>query len=211
VALLTAALLLACAPASCGDTAGTARSTPAGSTGARAGGGGATAPKTTSNSLFYDGYLHEDGERDDDDPGTPHYEQDEHHRFLAQFGRSPRPTEARAITALIKRYFTAAAAGDSANACALLSTAASVALAAQHSSSTRGAGACAAAIAPPLAQAHQYLLTKEPTTMVVTGIYTKGDLGIAALGFRHTPESTILIEREASAWKIGSIFDNHMT
>jgi hypothetical protein len=207
---LAAALLLAATSASCGDTAGVAHSTSvAGSRSPRAGAHGATA-HTKSNPLLYDGYLHEDGERDNDDPGTPHYEQDEHTRFLARYGRPPRPAEARAIATLVKHYFAASVAGDDASACALLSAAASTALAVQHGSRS-GASACAATIPPLLAQAHQHLLAENPATMVVIGIYTKGDFGLALLGFKHSPESSILIEREAGTWKIGSIFDNHMT
>jgi hypothetical protein len=38
----------------------------------------------------------------------------------------------------------------------------------------------------------------------------KGALGLAVLGFRTTPESEIIVERERRAWKIAALFGTYM-
>jgi hypothetical protein len=45
----------------------------------------------------------------------------------------------------------------------------------------------------------------------VTGVYLKSDLGMAVLGFRHAPESAILLSREGQAWRVDALFDSPMT
>jgi hypothetical protein len=158
------------------------------------------------------GYLKEDADKDGDDGYYPNGPKQDDEQILALYGGKAPAAEARAIAALVKRYYAASVAGNGAGACALLSpgvVAGVVAL--QQSQTARGSSACATAIAPLLAHQHQRLLAEEPATMVVTGVYAKGELGLALLGFRSAPESDIVVAREGHVWKIDSVFDNQLT
>jgi hypothetical protein len=153
------------------------------------------------------GYLKEDGDNDGDEgsPGRKYVQDDK--RVLATYGGRARPATARAIAALVRRYYAASLAADGASACALLDASLAKALAAQ-SGAPRSPAACAAALSPLLAQEHQHVLSEDPATMTVIGVYANGVIGLALVGFRNAPESDLLLAREAHAWKIDSLFDD---
>lgn len=172
-----------------------------------AGCGGASAKQSVHRAADAAGHLKADGDKDADDQGAgyPHPEQDDQ-EFLARYGHGADPATASAIAVLVKRYYAATLAGDATRACALLDP-----TLARQLTEQSAAGACPAALAPALAQRHRYLLTEEPATMTVLGVYARGTLGLAVLGFRRSPETDVLVEREGSAWKLDSLFDNRMT
>jgi hypothetical protein len=157
------------------------------------------------------GYLKEDGDKDGDDGAYPAHPGQDDQSFLATYGGRARPATARAIASVVERYYAASLAGDGASACALLNAGLATALAAQRGRAAQGDRACAAALSPLLAQQHPHLLAEDPATMVVTGVYAKGNLGLAVLGFRSAPESDIVVAREGRAWRIDALFDNQMT
>ena len=114
--------------------------------------------------------------------------------------------------ASVKRYYLAAAAEDGATACSLLTSALANSVAGGVDRSASSAvGGCGPSMSLLLRQQHRSLTAREPATMVVIGVYLKGDLGLALLGFRRIPESTILVEREARVWKIDALFDSELT
>jgi hypothetical protein len=192
-----ASTVLAVGAVACGGS-GSSHSTSAGSSGAAA----AHASATPSG-----GYLKEDADEDGDDPHPTDPGQDDQ-EFLASYGPKASPATASTITALVRSYYTASLAGDGTRACALLNAALATSLAKQQSPTASGAQACAAAIAPLLAQQHQRLLAEEPATMTVIGVYVKGILGLVVLGFGNAPESDIVVTREGGAWKIDALYDS---
>jgi hypothetical protein len=179
--------LLACGGSSSSSSAGTASS-------------GAKAAR---------GYLEEDGDSDSDDPHATHPEQDDA-AFLASYGaRAPAAVE-RPIAAVVRSYYAASLAGNGASVCALLNPALATAVANERGQSGAGAGACAAAIAPVLAQQHQHLLAESPATMTVIGVYAKGNLGLVVLGFKHSPESELILTRAGGGWKVDALYDTEL-
>ena len=171
----------------------------------------ATTTSTIARTTGPGGYLKEDADKDGDDGYYPHGPQQDDEHILALYGGRARPAEARTIAALVRRYYVASLAGNGASACALLNPGVVAALVATQGQTARGSSACATAIAPLLAHQHQRLLAENPATMVVIGVYTKPDLGLALLGFRNAPESDIVVAREGNTWRIDSIFDNQLT
>jgi hypothetical protein len=204
--VLLASVLLALAANACGSTTKVVGSTPSSS------GSGSTREAPTSvpsHSEPPGSYLKWDGDKPDDGSGQ---RGNDDPPFLKSYGAPARATDRRAVSALVKRYYVAAAAENGATACSLLTSALANSVAAGVGQPTPGAGSnCASSMSLLLKQQHQVLAAREPATMVVIGVYVKGDLGLALLGFRRTPESTIIVEREAHVWKIDALFDSELT
>jgi hypothetical protein len=177
--------------------------------GAGACGGGSAGTKTAgatpaAHAVHTGGYLKADADNDGDDAGSGYaYSQDDQ-EFLARYGHRAHPATTRVVASLVKRYYAAKLAGDGESVCVLLDPV----IARQISG---GADACPKAIAPLLAQQHGYLHSEEPATMTVIGVYVKGTLALAMLGFERSPEANIPLEREGGSWKIDSLTDDWMT
>jgi len=208
LAMLATVLLLLLSGA-CGGTGKVASSRSSGSH-AETGKGASDmhAPVTTPGS-----YSRNDGDNDFDDArGYRDNSKNDDRILFAAYGKRANPNDARAVTALVKRYYAAAAAGDGARTCSLLDSSLANALAPeQRQSAPAPREACARAISPLLRQQHQHLIADNVSTMVVTSVHVKGNLGLAALGFRTMPEGEIVVEREGKAWKVDALFDGAMT
>jgi hypothetical protein len=163
---------------------------------------GGASEKANTASAASKSYLHEDGDNDLDDEPNSKAENDDESLF-ADYGTGASAADTRAIAALSKRYFSAAAAGKGASACALLIPAVAQGLAesaAQSSGHSRGS--CVSSITPMFRQQHRRLVAEDVVTMTVIKVYVKGNLGLAELGFRKTPEQELIVEREGGTWKV---------
>jgi hypothetical protein len=167
-----------------------------------------TAPvaNNTASTSTSGGYLKEDADSDGDDPHTTQPGQDDQ-EFLAGYGPLTDPATTSTIASVVRRYYAASVAGNGAGACALLNAALATSLAGGQG---QAAGTCATGIAPVLTEQHQRLRTEEPATMTVIGVRAKGNLALAILGFKHAPESDILLQREDNTWKIDALYDSLM-
>jgi ketosteroid isomerase-like protein len=155
-------------------------------------------------------YWRHDGDADDHEAASRHPEADDKLELDA-FGHRASHAEREAISALVRRYYAAAAAGDSTTVCALLSPAFATQLGNGSSNSGRnGTTTCSKAVAPLLTQQHEQLTALEASTMIVTDVRLKGSTGLAVLGFRRMPQSTILVEREGIMWRLGQLFGNEL-
>ncbi|HTA15893.1 MAG TPA: hypothetical protein VK781_13640 [Solirubrobacteraceae bacterium] len=127
---------------------------------------------------------------------------------MAAYGGEASEADTRAVTAVIRKYYAAAAAEDGQAACQLLYSSLATGLA----EGVGGGGkTCPAAISVLFKQQHSHIVADDVPTMVVISVHAKGNLGLAVLGFRRVPESEILVEREGSSWKIDALFDSEMT
>lgn len=153
-------------------------------------------------------YLKLDGDLDNDDEPHPVKAEADELPLLRHSGGKASPADARAISTLVKSFYAASAAVDGARTCSLMHTGLASALAAQHSE--RAHETCAEAMSVLLRREHRRLLSEDVSTMVVISVHVKGDLGLAVLGFRATPESQIVVEREGQAWKIDTLFGTYM-
>lgn len=206
-ASLLAALLLSVA-AGCGGATG-GSSSPAPTSKITATRSAATNTDSASAAPAPRGYLKEDGDVDGDDGPHPSNAGQDDGILFATYHKRASPAETRAIGRLVKRYYAASAAGQGARACALLNAGLAAGLADSAGRSSAG-GTCAASLAPLLAQQRRHLAAEEPATMVVNGVYLKGNLGRVVVGFRRAPEGQINIMREGHAWKINALFDYEM-
>jgi hypothetical protein len=157
------------------------------------------------------GYLKDDGDKDFDDVSSYHgHPENDDRSILAPYGSRTSPADTSAVTTLVKRYYVAAAAGDGAQACSLLSSSLATGLALGGSTQST-VSECAAPMSQLFKQQHQRLVAQEVATMVVVGVHVKGNTGLAVLGFKKMPESEITVVREDHAWKIDALFESDMS
>jgi hypothetical protein len=204
---LLASVLLGVGMSACGTgarTDGTSRVTPDAASAHK----GSAATSSTAIASSPDGYLKYDGDKDFDDTqgGRNDPEYDSSILFSSLGGRAS-AADTQAVTTLVKSYFAASAAEDGARACSLLAAGLADGLQANQSQSAGSPhDRCANSLSSLLAQQHSQLVADDVATMVVTSVHVKGNLGVAALGFRAAPESEILVEREGHTWKIDALF-----
>lgn len=206
--VLLAAALLGTSAVACGGAAKVARSTRP--TGAAVGPPSGVTARGSARVARASGFLRKDGDDDNDDE-RPRAEGgvNDDQSLLASYDHRASPADARAVSTLVRRYYAVSVAGNGADACALLAADLARGLATEQGRAAQGpGGSCAAAISPLLAQQHQHLAAEGPSTMTLIALYAKGDLGLAVLGFRSAPESTIGVAREGRAWRIDALFDS---
>jgi hypothetical protein len=124
---------------------------------------------------------------------------------ISATGQAARPTEERAIAALVKRYYAAAAAGDGAKACRLIYSTLEEAIPEDYGQPpgpaySRGK-TCAVVMSKTFAHSHSQLAGG----FAVTGVRIEGKEARALLGSRTLPASFILLRRERGVWKINEL------
>jgi len=187
------------------------------------GGGSGSAPRPTSSSAAVrtvssaappGGYLRGDGDVDD---GPDHRDEDNY--SLRHYGHAAGTAQRRAIAALVRRYYTAGAAGNGAAACALiysglagspgLGEAAEAVYPVAPSVPPLRGQSCARIMSLLFAEDHRRLAA-DRASVVVTGVRVKGGRGWVLLGFRTTPERLFPLRRERGAWKLEALLDREM-
>jgi hypothetical protein len=133
-------------------------------------------------------YLRDDGDKDDDELRPPKREDDDRNLFATYNGHTSQ-ADTSAITALVKNYYAASAAGNAVRACSLLDVSLASSLGAESPRVQGVRAGCAEALAPLLAQQHQRLIAENPSTIVVVSVHVRGRLGLVAVGFRTTPKA----------------------
>ncbi len=201
LALLATALLCAVATG-CGTSKVTSTSAQSSDIGA------ATAPgESAIRTAPSGGYVHEDGDQDGDDGHHAADPGQDDGSLLESYPAKASPAQAQAIAEVVKRYYAASLASNGAGACALLSPSLASGLAAEGTGS--GAhGQCATAMSQMLAQQHAHLVAEEPASMVVTAVRLNGATGLVVIGFKHAPESELIVQHEGGAWRVGALFDS---
>jgi hypothetical protein len=208
--LLALLALLGVGVTACGGAGNGTASSSRPSSNAAATGGAATT--TASGTTSTQGHLIGDGDGDEDT-----YSRYDDQRIRG-YGHEANTTDRRAVTALVKRYYATAAAGDGATACPLiysrLAKGSNLAEAAEGYAPPPGApplrGKSCAYIMPLLFKQNHQQLIADVTTLDVTDVRVEGHHGLALLAFRTTPEREISVEREGGAWKIDSLLDEEL-
>lgn len=151
------------------------------------------------------GYLKSDGDDDPDDHGAT-VSRDDEQELIAGSSREARPSDLRAVSVAVKRYYAAALAGDGARGCALLERTLAKAIA--EDAAHGGGSTCATALSRLFQNQHRYLSAEQPATMVITGVRIEGDVALTTLGFKRTPEGEMILQREGGGWKLDALFDS---
>ncbi|HEX4115279.1 MAG TPA: hypothetical protein VHY18_05340 [Solirubrobacteraceae bacterium] len=157
-----------------------------------------------------------DGNGDSDAPrvGGPDGDTDtptlQSHRFpdsddgpAFAYGHRPGAATVRVITNIVKRYYTAASAGDGAVACALLPSSLARSIpdsygGPQEPAYQRGGKTCQATLAKFFAHYHKELAAP----IKLFAVRVEGETARAIFSSRTMPASGVFLAREGHAWKI---------
>ena len=145
---------------------------------------------------------------------TQHSPKNDTNNSVLDYGRAASATDKQAVTALVKRYYAAAAAGEGATACSLIQSSLANAVAEDYGqapgpSYLRGGKTCQAVMSLLFKHDHHQLIA-EVRTLDMTRVRVKGNIGLAVLGFRAMPEREISVSREGSVWKINALLDSQL-
>lgn len=188
--ILLATALLGTGSGACGDSGQGANSASVASTGSPASSIVESHASTSTNESEAHGLY--DG---DDGP-------------VLDYGHTANAVDWQAITALVKRYFAAAAVEDGAKACSLLYffVAESVADDYGHTPSLRGR-TCAEVMSKLFKQHHRELAIENATLKVIT-VKVEGDKALEVMQFATWLRARkIPVRRERSTWKILELLD----
>lgn len=175
-----------------------------------------------SDDTAYRGELgHSDGDGDDRGKATDHdndfdggpgyYDPDD--ASVLRLGRPADPNARRGVTALLERYYQAAAADDGAKACAMiyrpLARTLPSDLATQGPIYLHGARTCAAVTTKLFMQSHAQI-NAYSTRLKVARVRLKGSRAIAVLRFKGLAARQIELMREGSNWRLDALLDNEL-
>jgi hypothetical protein len=142
------------------------------------------------------------GDEDRDNGDKPSY-LDGDDASVSNFGHAAGASEARAIAALLRRYYAAAAEGSGAKACPLLYYIVAESLPEEYGRPPgplylSGADSCQAVLSRVFARFHAQL-AQAPT---VKAVRVEGDQAQALLAWSKLPAGSIELRREGSVWKL---------
>jgi hypothetical protein len=116
----------------------------------------------------------------------------------------------RQMTAVLKRYYAAAAAEDGVEACALMYSLFAEEVPEDESPAALRGQSCATVAASLFKQRHRELVA-DNATFRVTLVRVSGRRGLALLKFGNRPERDIRMHREGHRWKVEELLDSGMS
>jgi hypothetical protein len=169
---------------------------------------GSAVVRTASSATPVQPSPKKDSDGDGDNLTNSFYDTDD--KAILAYGHAASAAEVQAVTAVVKRYYAAASAGDGATACSLIYSILAESIAEDYGRppgppALRGK-TCAVVMSKLFKQRHQQL-TADVFTLKVTGVRVDGKRGSALLSFRRMPDRHILVHRERGAWKIYTLLD----
>ena len=204
--VLFAMVLLGVGASACGSEKSTNSRPHAASNAAETG----TAAITEPGAYSHGDYTKADSDKDND-IGTPN---DTDNGSVLDFALPASATDKRAITAVIKRYYMAAAAADGAQACSLLYITFAEAIPEDYGVSPPGqpymrGNTCPAVMTGVFKHFHRQIAADD-ATLKVTRVRLEEHHGFAVLSFGGMPQREIPVRLERHAWKIESMLDNEL-
>jgi hypothetical protein len=132
---------------------------------------------------------------------------------VLHWGRAASPPDARAIVALIDRYYAVAAHGDGATACSLIYAPLARSLPEDLGRGgpryLRGGRTCAAVVAKLFSQNHFQLIPYD-AGLRVDAVRVMGVFGLATLSFHRLPDRVVEVIRDRSVWRMYAPLDGEM-
>jgi ketosteroid isomerase-like protein len=129
-------------------------------------------------------------------------------RAITEFGHKASPADRQAITALVKRYYAAAASDDGATACSLIYSTIAESVAEDYGQAPAPASlsgnTCEVVMSKLFRQVPQQPSAVLATTEV-TGVRVNGRKGYALLRSKTIPAGDIPLQRELGTWRIGTL------
>ena len=206
---LLATVALGFTTVACGSAskiAGTATQTSPSATAA-----GVDAPRTPPGTAPSPAYTKADRDKDND-IGAPY--DDTNNDSILDFAHPASAPDKRAITALLNRYYAAAAAGDGAKACTMLPPTLVKIIPEDYGQSPgpsylRGGKTCSAVMALLFKHFRDQLAAELPL-LKVTRVRLDRHHGLAVLNFGRMPERQISVAREGHTWRVEVLLDDEL-
>jgi hypothetical protein len=212
-ALLATATLLGTGLTACGSTASNSST---------------SAPRATSVSSATENafraptaaeYSVADRDKDNDSAPIPGKdndnaaEDDKNNNDILNFGHAANASDTKAITTLVKRYYTAAAREDGADACSMIYVTLAESLPEDYGAGSSGppylkAGTTCAGVMGLLFKHYHDQLTAELPLLKVAHVRLVQRHGLAILHFGTMPERQLFVRQELGTWKLGAITDS---
>lgn len=212
------AVLLCLGVSACGSSGG--RSTQSRTVAARpssqsavgaSGGGGSTAPGSAAASLAgapVSGVM-PPGDQDGDSPDNKAFDRDD--SFVTTFGHPASPSDSKAVTSLVKRYYTAIAKDDGATACKLLFfvivESAPETYGQTQFDAAAGRGKSCGPVMSKVFRGNHRQLVVESRTFKVIGIRVLRKRAWVLLRFGPKSVRRLVVYREGNSWKVGELLD----
>jgi hypothetical protein len=124
---------------------------------------------------------------------------------IRSYGHAASAADKRAIAALVKRYYAAAAASDGAKACPLMYSTLQEAIPEDYGQPPGPAYARGKTCAVVMSKLFAHVHSRLAGAFEMTGVRVDGREARALLGSRTTPARFILATRERGAWKIDEL------
>jgi hypothetical protein len=164
---------------------------------------------TPSGSTSSESRLKRDRDNDYDSSGNSNYDKDD--SVTLDYGHEASAADMQAVTALVERYYAAAAADDGAQGCSLMYSILAEAIPEDYGQPPAGPPSlrgktCAVVMSKLFNQRHQQLAADSATLKVIDA-RVEGNRGFALLSFKAMPARSIVIHRERDAWKIYALLD----
>lgn len=147
-----------------------------------------------------------DGDADGPTPDS-YYDGDD--LTFRAYGAAASTSDARAVSALVTRYYAAAVTDDGVAACEMIGLVFAGRMIAQYrrAAAVLRGRTCQAIAATVFRQLHTQL-SVDNATLKVGPVRVSGNRGYAFVGVEGTlPRSYLVIEREAGAWKVASLVE----
>jgi hypothetical protein len=127
------------------------------------------------------------------------------------YGHAASPAATQAITTLVKRYYTAAAAANGAEACLLMYSLLAEEIPEEYGEppgqpALRGS-TCAVVMSKIFNQQHNRLVAELPE-LEVAAVRVRSHHALVILGFHRMPPREIRVHLEYGVWKIDELLDN---
>jgi hypothetical protein len=166
---------------------------------------------SASNKQTLPEYERVDADADNDI--TAPYDDKNNHEAL-NFGHEAGEPDKRVITALVKRYYTLALAGDAAKACATIYSTLAESVPEDYGSAPAGppymrGTTCPAVLHGLFNHTHQQLAVEVPLLHVMRVRMLEHHVKVI-LSFGRLPEREIYVGREGHTWRIGSLLDREL-
>lgn len=147
-----------------------------------------------------------DSDGDNDSPASRF---DPDNDITMDFGHAGSAQDMEAVSALLGRYYRAAATGDGRKACALLYWLFVETTVEEHNSGKHGrARLTCAQIAAKTFRQHHDELVEDTKAIDLTILRVKGKRGLARVRFGPTRERLVPVELDRAEWRMGTLLDN---
>lgn len=206
--MLLAVALLSLGGSACGGTGRSMTSTGASSALTT----NASPADSTTNTASTEDYTKVDKDKDND--VTAPYDDKANPELV--YGHTASATDRRAVTKLIKQFYTSAAVGDGTKACSMLLSSIVEAIVEDYGHGSAGpaylsSGTNCPAIMGLLFKHFHTQLTAELPRLRVTHVRLVEHHGLAILSFGRLPERQIPVGREGHSWKVKALLDNELS